>query len=223
MTECEDSSVDFIVVAPPYNIGTKYGNESDRRAFEDYERLMTDISKESHRIVKNTGKVLVEAADSVLMGGSYVQLAGMIQSLFLKEGFHLQERHINFVHTNSGVELTEDSRWDENYSTRRDAHSNAHQWMVFTKEPTDFRSGRIFYVDYVETPVHPCPFPEKVVEIFLDSYFKSGDTVLEPFMGVSTLGREVLRRGGRYVGYEIDETIFHEAEKNLQDGSLARS
>ncbi|MFA5986566.1 MAG: site-specific DNA-methyltransferase [Parcubacteria group bacterium] len=219
MSEVKSRSVDLIVVSPPYNIGTVYGDNMDRMSIEKYYEMMKSIMAECERVLQPEGRLLMDPADSVLMNGEkgmvYVQLAGMFQKMALDAGLFLHERHINFLHTESGVELPEDDRWLKMYMTDVSAHSNCHQWLVFSKKERPFIGGEIFYLNFKETLAHPCPFPDTVCEKFLDMYFRPGNTVLEPFMGTAKLGCHVLRRGGRYIGYEIDKRIYNYAVQQL--------
>lgn len=216
MQEVKDGSVNLIVFCPPYNIGTVYGNNMDKVPIDDYCKTMKRVIEESKRILHPDGVFFMDPADSVLMAhGMYVQLAGMFQKMALDEGFHLVERHINFVHTLNGVELPEDKRWQDNYMTRCSAHSNCHQWLVFSKKEKPFSDGKIFYINISGSENHPCPYPDDVCKIILDMYFMPGKKVLEVFMGTANLGCHVLRRGGQYIGYEIDKVIFEYATKQL--------
>lgn len=216
MSECKNLSVDLIVASPPYNIGTKYGNNDDNVSFAKYKKIITRIIKECHRTLGNRGTLVVEAADSVFMNGMHVQLAGFIQKICLDNKFYLTERCINFSNSLNGVELIEDKRWDKDYCTKKNAHSNCHQWMVFSKIKSKFKGGEIFYINYKEEKKHPCPFPDQTINLFLSKYYKNGMTVLDPFMGTAGLGKEVLALNGKYIGYEIDTLIYKEAIKKLR-------
>lgn len=215
MSETESGSVDLIIAGPPYNIGTVYGDNKDILPFPEYTKILENIFNECHRVLKEDGQIIVETSDTILTNGLYVQLAGLVQDICLDAGFYLKTRHINFVNTQNSIELKEDDRWSDDYTTKNNAHSNCHQWMIFTKKETVFENGEIFYHNYQETPEHPCPFPQRVCELFLAKYYKEGMTVLDPFMGTATLGKNVMERGGRYIGYEIDPGIFNEAENKL--------
>ena len=214
MAEVETDSTGLLVVAPPYNIGTAYGDNPDRMPIDDYIKMMRRVIGECVRVLSSKGTLFLEVADSVLMeGGVYVQLAGMLQDMVLDAGLYLIFRHISFVHTENGIELPEDERW-EGYMTKNCAHSNCHQWLVFSKTEKRFRGGRIFYFDYVETKNHPCPFSDELCKFILDRYLVFSP-VVEPFAGTANLGRHVLNRGGQYIGYEIDKWIYRHAVQQL--------
>lgn len=98
------------------------------------------------------------------------------------------------------------------------AHSNCHQWLIFSKSNSAFETtGEIFYNDYLPSSEHPCPFPASTIKLLLDHYYQPGQTVLDPFMGIAVLGVEVLKRGGYFKGYEIDSSVFNKALIKLKN------
>ena len=222
MTEVADNSVDLIVTSPPYNIGTKYGNNADKLDLTSYQNLLTKVFTECYRVLKDDGKVLIEAADSIFTDSVYMQLTGYIQSICIDLGFRLEERHINFAKTDKGIELPEHN-WNQDYTTKADAHSNCHQIIVLSKlKSTVFRpTGKIMYFDYTSIKGHPCPTPKEIYSFVLDNYFKKSFVVLDVFMGTGILGKEVIKRGGIFMGYEIDESIFKIAKENLSNANSA--
>lgn len=215
MPEIENASIDLIFTSPPYNIGTIYGDNQDNLNFSDFKKLLGGLAKESFRTLKPSGRLIVECSDTIGIGDLYVELAGLIQSLCLKEGFTIEKRFINFISSKNGVELL-DHGWDEDYSTRKNAHSNCHQIMVFSKTPIIFEpEAEILYINYQSIPEHPCPTPSEIYNLFLDKYFQAKQNVLDPFMGTAVLGVEVLKRGGNFFGYELDSKIFQVAQDKL--------
>ena len=221
MLEIPDASTDLIYTSPPYNIGTTYGDFKDNASPETYKKLLVNVFRECSRVAKGNGLLVLECADSVLSEGTFVELAGYIQSLCIHFGFKLKERHINFVNTREGVERT-DHFWNDDYTTRRNAHSNCHQVLAFSKSAeTIFSSGgEILYANYRSDNGHPCPMPPDMSNFILDRFFKVGMVVADPFMGTARLGVEVIRRGGIFFGYEIDHSIFELARGNLLEANL---
>ena len=217
MPEIENNSLDLNITSPPYNIVTVYGEIKDNLDFSEFKGLLSSVSKESFRMLKEKGKLIVECADTVKIGNLYVELAGMIQAMCLKEGFSIENRFINFVSSDKGVEFL-DHGWDEDYTTEKNAHSNCHQIMVFSKSKVDFDPrSEVMYVNYEPSTDHPCPTPEGIYSFLLDKYFEPGYQVLDSFMGTAVLGTQVLSRGGDFFGYELDEKIFQIAQKNLSE------
>ena len=226
MSEVADNSVDMVIFAPPYNIDTPYSAEKDydNKSFEEYRDMMNRIIKECARVLKPNGLFLNESADTVYSNGKLIALSGLIQKLGLNNGLKIKERHINFLQSYKGVELVDiEHNWskDDYYSTE-DSHSNCHQWFIMSKDPKaifDQSAGRIYYVNYpANEEGHPCPFSPEHINLFLKFlHFKAGSTVLEPFMGTSRLGREVLVRKGLYIGYELEKKHFDTAKARFEE------
>lgn len=223
MTEIADSSVDIVVFAPPYNIDTHYSDTKnyDYKSFEEYKVMMNRIIAECFRVLRPDGVFLNESADTIYSKGKLIALSGLIQKMCIDNGFTLRERHINFLQSDNGVELLDkEHNWSKDYFSTEDSHSNCHQWFLMSKNPStkfDAAAGKIFYVNYpANEEGHPCPFSSEHIRIFLDLVsFRAGATVLEPFMGTSRMGREVIKRGGKYIGYELESTHFKTAQGYL--------
>lgn len=224
MSGVSDSSVDYIVFAPPYNIDTPYSDEEgyDYKSFEDFKELLNSVIKECVRVLKPNGLFLNESADTIYSKGKLIALSGLIQKLCLENGLKIKERHINFLQSENGVELTDkEHNWSQNYYSEEDSHSNCHQWLIMSKDNDiqfDFDSGKIFYINYPASEEgHPCPFSQEHVDTFLNLLdFKEGDSLLEPFMGTGRMGEEVLKRDGFYYGFELEKKHFDFAEKRLK-------
>lgn len=223
MSVVPDNSVDIIVFAPPYNIDTPYSEEEDYdyKSFEDFKSLLNGVIKESFRVLKPDGLFLNESADTIYSKGKLIALSGLIQKLCLDNGFKIKERHINFLQSENGVELTDkEHNWSKDYYSEEDSHSNCHQWFIMSKDENtifDAEKGKIFYVDYPASEEgHPCPFSKEHVDMFLKLLnFESGKTVLETFMGTGRMGEEVVKRGGDYIGFELEKKHFDFAKERL--------
>jgi site-specific DNA-methyltransferase (adenine-specific) len=215
MKEVPDNSVDLVYTSPPYNIGTVYNSFLDATPLEEYEQLLREVFSECVKKINNHGILVLEVADSILTNGVYMQLAGHIQALLLSLGMHLSERHFNLVSSSNGMELP-DHDWGKDYTTKQNAHSNAHQILVFSKEGRTFSpKGEVMYYTYKSTEDHPCPTPEEVLTFVCQKFFKEGGVALDPFMGTAGLGKRVLQSNGTFYGYEIDEHNYLLAKKEL--------
>ena len=218
MSEVADVSVDLIITSPPYNIGTAYGSNNDTLSLAEYQATLEKVFAECARVLKTDGILVLECADSILSNGVYIQLAAYVQSLCLKQGLKVKERHFNFLNTQEGVELPENEKWNGDYQTTVNNHSNLHQLIVFSKDPSTVFNpeGKTLYVKYVAEQGHPCPIPEALRSFLLDRYFKTGMSVADPFMGTGMTGVDVVRRGGTFVGYELDPAMFAVARGNFE-------
>jgi DNA modification methylase len=222
MRAVPDNCVDIVIFAPPYNINTPYDEDnSDSKNFIIFKKLLESVIKESFRVLKPGGVFLNESADSVYSQNKLIALSDLIQKICLDSGFNIQHRHINFLQSKSGVVLKDlEHNWSDDYFSNEESHSNCHQWTLFRKKKVKFNSnsGKIFYVNYPAMEEgHPCPFSFEHVKIFLKlAGFKKGMTVVEPFMGTARLGEEVVKRQGKYIGFELSKKHFETAKKRLE-------
>jgi DNA modification methylase len=67
---------------------------------------------------------------------------------------------------------------------------------------------------------HPAPFPEELARDHIKSWSNVGDTVLDPFMGSGTTGKEVLKLNRRFIGIELDENYFSIAKRRIDSCNL---
>jgi site-specific DNA-methyltransferase (adenine-specific) len=63
---------------------------------------------------------------------------------------------------------------------------------------------------------HPTQKPIKLIEWILKYYSREGDTILDPTMGSGSSGVACNNMNRKYIGIELDETIFKNAEKRLK-------
>jgi DNA modification methylase len=63
---------------------------------------------------------------------------------------------------------------------------------------------------------HICPLQLDVIHRGLQLWSNPGDTVFSPFMGIGSEGYEALKMGRKYIGIELKESYFAQAEKNLK-------
>ena len=63
---------------------------------------------------------------------------------------------------------------------------------------------------------HICPLQKKPVERCVLLYSNPGDIVLSPFMGIGTEGHVALTLDRQFVGIELKESYFNQAEKNIR-------
>lgn len=62
---------------------------------------------------------------------------------------------------------------------------------------------------------HPAIFPESLASDHIKSWSNVGDTVLDPFMGSGTTGKEALKLCRRFIGIELDADYFNIAKRRI--------
>ena len=68
---------------------------------------------------------------------------------------------------------------------------------------------------------HICPLQLQVIERAINLWTNPGDVVLSPFAGIGSEGHVALKMGRRFVGYELKESYFRQAELNLAAAQMA--
>lgn len=63
---------------------------------------------------------------------------------------------------------------------------------------------------------HICPLQLDVIERGLQIWSNDGDIVLSPFMGIGSEGYVSVKMGRRFVGIELKESYYRDAEKNME-------
>jgi hypothetical protein len=62
---------------------------------------------------------------------------------------------------------------------------------------------------------HVCPLQLQVIERGLQLWSNPGDVVLSPFMGIGSEGYVSIKTNRRFIGFELKDTYFDQATKNL--------
>lgn len=86
-------------------------------------------------------------------------------------------------------------------------------WM--TVRQTHTLNGAVAREDKDEK--HICPLQLDVIERALILYSNPGDVVLSPFAGIGSEGFMSLKRSRKFVGVELKESYFRQAERFLRD------
>lgn len=220
MSEIRNNLVDLIVTDPPFNIGVVFGRYIDQMPHYQYCFTKQKTIAECYRVLKNTGQVIVLAADSTFSSGKYVPLAFLWQTLCLKAGFKLFKRDIIFNNTETYVQLPE-IQWQPYYMTSFPAstHSNCLQMLHFSKEPRAWTKGEIYYINFHPNEFHHCPFPNEFIDLLNHEairFVPKNGSVVDPFAGTARLGLEVIQKNLNYVGYEIDEGLVASARQQYK-------
>jgi len=61
-----DNTIDTIIIDPPYNIGKDFGNDSDKRSFDDYLIWCNEWFNETYRILKPGGSIFIYGFSEIL-------------------------------------------------------------------------------------------------------------------------------------------------------------
>lgn len=225
MSETADNTVNLVLSSISYNATCQFGETwTDSAPFDQFRARLARIIGECARVLKIGGRLIIEASDTAVSAdGQYLSIAAIHQQVALEFGLTLVERHFALTDSNyrTGEELAH-HRWSDKLVSSAGNHSNCHQLLVFTKGEGSFdpAAGQVIYYNYPDDEEgHPCPFAWELIEFVLERYFKSGDTVLDPCCGTARLGRETVRRGGSFIGYDLNPDYCRLAEDLFRDNA----
>ena len=78
----------------------------------------------------------------------------------------------------------------------------------------------VYDVGKNEKTAHNAPFPDQLASDHIKSWSNVGDTVLDPFMGSGTTGKEALKLNRRFIGIELDAGYFDIAKRRIGSCNL---
>jgi DNA modification methylase len=70
--------------------------------------------------------------------------------------------------------------------------------------------------DGIKSPLKAA-FSEDLVTNLLNIYFPEDSLIYDPFMGISTTARACIKSNRDYIGSEINETIYNEGLKTIEN------
>ncbi len=224
LRQLPDSSVDLVVSSPPYNIGKEY---EKKRALEHYLEEQATVLRECHRVLCQTGSVFWQV-------GSYVddrrhvpldvRLFPILESLGMvprnrivwvrPHGLHARNRlscrHETVLWFTKGEEykfFLDPIRIPQKYPNK--TSWRPHNKGELTSHPLGKNPGDVWAFQNVkhnheEQTIHPCQFPEDMIERMVFASTETGDIVLDPYMGVGTVAVVARDLDRHFVGAEID-------------------
>lgn len=224
MSEIKDDTVDLIFTDPPYNLGNFMKNRDtnlkkmrenffgsagwDDMEFEEWEKSMDIFFKESERIIKKGGTMIVFMA--IIKVESIIKIAS-------KYGFYYKTTGI----------------WHKTNPMPRNMNlhfvNSTEAWIYLTyktKTGTYNNEGKLYH-DFFETSLtsknerrygkHPTQKPEKLVHELMKILSNEGDLILDPFMGSGTTGVVSKQLNRKFIGIEINKDYFEMAKNRIEE------
>ena len=224
MKTLPSGTVDLIVADPPYNLGKDYGNDTDRKAWHEYEEFTAQWLAEAVRILKPTGSLYVfmgvrfiSRLFLLMEDGFQLRFNGWItwhytQGMGRKIGFSPRHEDIlYFTKTEKFVFNLEDVRIPQKYFRKRNNMSGANPGDVW-------QFSHVHYCN-PERQAHPTQKPEALLERIILASSNERDVVLDPFVGSGTTCRVASLLNRKWIGIEINpEYVALSAERLKQPG-----
>jgi DNA modification methylase len=215
-------SVDLILTDPPYNLGNFMKSRAtnltalrenffgaagwDNLNDNEWETSMDDFFNEAARVVKIGGAVVVFMA--IIKVETIIKIA----------------RKYKFYYKTTGI-------WHKTNPMPRNMHlhfiNSTEAWVYFVNRKTTgtFNNEGKALHDYIECATaplserkwgkHPTQKPVKLMEFFIRTLTREGETVLDPFMGSGSTGVAALNLNRHFIGAEIDAEYFRISEQRI--------
>jgi len=209
MKTIPSNTVDLIVADPPYNLGKDYGNNTDRKAWHDYEEFTAQWLTEAVRVLKPTGSLYV------FMGVRFISRLFLLmedrfqltfngwitwhytQGMGRKIGFSPRHEDIlYFTKTKEFVFNLDDVRIPQKYFRKRNNMSGANPGDVW-------QFSHVHYCN-PERQAHPTQKPEALLERIILVSSNEQEVVLDPFVGSGTTCRVASLLSRKWIGIEIN-------------------
>ena len=211
-----DQSVDFIFTDPPYNIGRhSTGNiplpgrapmNNDVADWDWVDFYPEEWADELVRVLKPTGNLFIFT--------SYNQLGKWYECLdhrFDTSNFMVWHKtnpapkifKAGFLNSCEMIFTCWNKRHTWNFISQKEMHN-------FIESPICMRPERL------SCPKHPAQKPVSILKKIIEIATNANDIVLDPFMGVGSIGVAALALGRRYIGIEINNEYFKAAKKRVE-------
>jgi DNA modification methylase len=232
LKELPDKSVDMVYGDPDYNVGIRYGDKSYTKSFNEYIEWYIELSKESFRVLKDTGNMFLI---------NYPKQNSYLRAKYLDSACYEVLDYVWIYNTNVGHSP---SRFTTAHRSilhcRKTMHNKFYKENVAVpyKNPTDKRilqnlangsKGRMpydwLYFDLVknvskEKTFHACQIPQKLSEILIKSCTMPKDIVLILFGGSGSEIEVCKFLDRQYISAEIDEKYYEIITDRLKKGKI---
>ncbi|MEI0488473.1 site-specific DNA-methyltransferase [Brachyspira pulli] len=225
-----DNCIDIVLTSPPYNFGIEYKNTDDVNIWKDYFDKLFLIFKECIRILKNSGRIIINVQP---MFSDYIPTHHLISNFFIKEGLIWK-----------GEIIWEKNNYNCKYCTWGSWKSPSAPYLKYSWEFVEIfcknslkKTGDKNNIDiegeefkkwvYGKWSIapernmkkynHDAMFPEELVNRLLKLFSYKNDIVLDPFNGVGTTTKVSKKLGRRFIGIDISEEYCQTAEKRLME------
>ena len=214
-------SVDLIIADPPYNLGKDYGNNVDRKAFDEYVAFSSAWLTQAHRVLRPHGTLYVFMGVRCI---SYIyaileQQLGMsfnswitwhyTQGIGKTKGF--SPRHDDILMFTKSEDFTfnlDDVRIPQKYYRARNNMRGAN--------PGDVWEFSHVHYCHENRQDHPTQKPEGLIERMVLASSNEGGVVLDPFFGSGTTLRVCQQLHRRCIGIELNPDYVARTQERLQ-------
>jgi len=220
-----DESVDLVATSPPDNVGKEY---EKKIKLQDYLDFQTKVIDECVRVLKPTGSIFWQVG-SYSNDGMLIPLDIKFFPIFESHGLQPRNRIVwirthglhgknkfsarheailwftkskDYKFSLDNIRVPQKYQNKKNYSGDKKGELSCNPEG---KNPGDVWAFRNVKHNHEEQTIHPCQFPEDLIERIIFSTTEESDIVLDPFMGTGTVAVVAKRHSRQYIGAELDE------------------
>ncbi|MFD8937803.1 DNA-methyltransferase [Streptomyces sp. NPDC059578] len=235
LTNIPSGSVDTIISSPPYNIGKSY---ESRTQLDQYISLQSKVLHECHRVLKETGSIFWQVGVYTEKGMHIpldVKFFPILEDLGMiprnrivwvrPHGLHAKNkfsaRHETILWFSKGAEYQfylDEIRVPQKYQNKKSWRGDNKGQLTCNplgKNPGDIWLFQNVKHNHEEQTIHPAQFPEDMVARMLLATTKSGNVVLDPYMGTGTVAVVARDHGRSYLGAELDPEYHEVAARRI--------
>ena len=213
MSKCPDNSIDLIVTDPPYPI-TSRGNAGNSGGM-----MQKKISMQGKIFDNNDISCKLYAPEFYRI---------------LKDGSHcyVMTNHVNLIEmlntfTNAGFHFIKSLIWNKGNKIMGQYYMSQFEYILFLRKGKGIKINNCGTSDILSVPnkkskdesgnnYHDTEKPVELMQILIENSSKSGDVVLDPFMGIGATGVACALTDRNFIGIELDEKYFYVAEQRIE-------
>ena len=220
-----DDFIDLVITSPPYFVGKEYEKKVD---WEEYQNLISDVYKETHRVLKPGGYFVINFGEFANSKGRFYDCE--VTSTQPSSPFHFElGRSVNF-------DLQATRIWVKNHARTalgficnkrpRPAFDYEHIWAwrkrgnngeEWVNKRALSQRGTLGqnWTNPAKLNIHCAAFPKDLpdwaIKVYTKDSERSNSVVFDPFMGSGTTIIACINNGCHFMGCEKSEEYFNVA------------
>ncbi len=222
LRQMPSQSADLIIADPPYNLGKEYGNNRDRKSYDEYLKFSRLWLAEAYRVLRSTGTIYV------FMGFRFISYLYDILDRELQMYFNswICWNYTQGIGRTKGFSPRHDDilmfTKSEEFKFNLD---NVRVPQKYYRERNNMRGanpGDVWQFSHVHycnenRQNHPTQKPEGLVARMIMASSDEGDLVLDPFAGSGTTLRVCQQLNRNCIGIELNPGYVDLIKERLND------
>jgi len=211
MKRIPDESVDLVVTDPPYK--TIGGGDSNSR-------YVTDVILNRKNIIN--GKLFNhnDTSFSTWIPDVYRVLKDATHFYVMVNDKNMHELMDACVA--SGFQLVNILIWKKNNVTPNKFYMKNCEFILLYRKGgqrwiNDMGTKHLLEIDNIRNKKHPTEKPIELMEIFILNSSKTGDIVLDPFVGAGSTALASKKNDRQYIGFELDKDYYNIAQDRIKN------